>query len=93
MNIYAARKLQKELYKRSNVPHKSMLCNMIDGELYYHVVSGLSDSNNRTINVDFINAILPSVENKDVKVLIFYHDGLRMGWPTGMYMAEVIKID
>ena len=93
MNIYAARKLQKAPYKRSNTPHKGMLCSMVDGELCYHVISGLSDSNSRTINMDFINAITPSVENEDVSVVIFYHDGLWRGMPDGMYLGEIIKID
>ena len=93
MNIYAARKLQKELYKRSNTPHKGMLCSMVDGELCYHVISGLSVSNSRTIDVDFINAILSSVENEDVTVVIFYHDRYYRNWPPGMYLGEIIKID
>ena len=93
MNIYEARKLQKQLYKRSNTPHKGMLCGMVDGELCYHVISGLSDSTARTINVDFINAITPSVENEDVSVVIFYHDGCWRGMPDGMYLGEIIKID
>ena len=70
-----------------------MLCNMIDDELCYHVISSLSDSNVRTINVDFINAISSSVENEDVRVLLFYHDETWNGWPIGMYLAEIIKID
>ena len=93
MNIYAARKLQKQLYKRSNVPHKGMMCSMIDGELCYHVISGVSDSNARTIDVVFINAIMPSVENVDVGIIIFYKDGYWRGSPPGMYLAEIIKID
>jgi len=93
MNIYTARKLQQALYKRSNVPHKSMLCNMIDGELCYHVVSSLSDSNNRTINMDFINAIVPSVEKEGVRVIIFHIDGYWRGCPPGMYLTEIITID
>ena len=93
MNIYAARKLQKALYKRSNVPHKGMMCSIVDGELCYHVISGISGSDNRTIDVDFINAIIPSVENDDVRVIIFYHDGYWRGCPPGMYLGEIIKID
>ena len=93
MNIYDARKLQKQLYKRSTVPHKGMMCSMFDGELCYHVISGVSDSNNRTINMDFINAIIPSVETVDMRVVIFYNDGSWRGSPPGMYLAEIIKID
>ena len=93
MNIYEARKLQKQLYKRSNTPHKSMLCSMVDGELCYHVISGLSNSNTRTITVDFINAILSSVENEDVAVIIFYLTGYYRNWPPGMYLGEIIMID
>jgi hypothetical protein len=66
---------------------------MVDGELCYHVISGLSDSNSRTINMDFINAISPSVENEDVVVLIFYNNGYYRNWPPGMYLGEIIKID
>jgi len=93
MNIYDARKLQKQLYKRANTPHKAMLCSMVDGELCYHVISGISDSNTRTINMDFINAISPSVENEDVRVIIFYLGGYWRGCQPGMYLAEIIKID
>lgn len=93
MNIYAARKLQKQLYKRSGTPHKAMLCSMVDGEWCYHVISGICESKARTIDVDFINAISSSVENEDVNVVIFYHDGLWRGMPDGMYLAEIIKID
>ena len=70
-----------------------MLCSMFDGELCYHVISSLSRSNNRTINMDFINAISPSVENDNVCVIIFYLDGYWMGCPPGMYLGEIIKID
>lgn len=93
MNIYDARKLQKNLYKRANTPHKGMLCSMINGELYYHVISGISGSNTRTIDLKFINALLPSIENEDVHVVIFYHDGRWRGMPDGMYLGEIIKID
>lgn len=93
MNIYEARKLQKQLYKRSNTPHKGMLCGMVDGELCYHVIFGLSDSNTRTIDQEFINAISSSVENEDVSVVIFYHNGCWRGMPDGMYLGEIIKID
>lgn len=93
MNIYDARKLQKDLYKRSDTPHKAMLCSMVDGELCYHVISGISPSNNRTIDVDFINAISSSVENEDVRVIIFYTGGYWRGSQPGMYLAEIIKID
>ena len=93
MNIYDARKLQKQLYKRSNTPHKAMLCSMVGGELCYHVISSISDSNTRTINVGFINAIYSSVENDDVTVLIFYNAGYYRNWPPGMYLGEIIKID
>ena len=93
MNIYDARKLQQALFKRSDTPNKAMLCSMVDGELCYHVISGLSDSNSRIINMDFINAIIPSVENEDVRVIIFYKDGYWRGSPPGMYLAEIIKID
>ena len=93
MNIYEARKLQNDLYKRPNTPHKGMLCSVVDGELCYHVISSLSDSPARTINMDFINAIIPSVENEDVSVVIFYHEGHWRGFPDGMYLGEIIKID
>ena len=93
MNIYAARKLQKQLYKRSNTPHKAMLCSMVGGELCYHVISGICESKARTIDVDFINAISSSVENEDVVVIMFYHNGRWRGMPDGMYIGEIIKID
>lgn len=70
-----------------------MLCSMVNGELCYHVIFGLSDSNTRTIDQEFINAISSSVEKEDVIVLIFYLTGYYRNWPPGMYLGEIIKID
>lgn len=93
MNIYDARKLQKQLYKRSNTPYKHLRTTIEDGEVSYDVITAISDSNFRTIDIKLINALSPSIENEDVFVVMFYHDGYWVGWPTGMYLAEIIKID
>ena len=93
MNIYDARKLQKALYKRSNTPYKYMMCRSEDDILSYHLIIALSDSNFRTIDARFIEALSHSVDVVDVEKIIFYHNGNRYGWPKGMYLAEIIKID
>lgn len=93
MNIYDARELQKKLYKRANTPHKYMMCRTEDNILSYHLIIALSDSNFRTIDAGFIEALSHSVDVVDVEKIIFYHDGSRYNWPRGMYLAEIIKID
>jgi hypothetical protein len=94
MNIYAARKLQKALYKRAETDYKYMLCTMMAGELFYHNITRISNQDFRIITEGFINALLQSAVIDDVKTIIFYRDVNNIqGWPIGMYLAEIIKID
>lgn len=93
MNIYEARKLQKELYKRAEVNHKYMLSVIMDGELCYHNVAMISDGVYRTIDRDFSETISENMKTDDLVTLIFYNPGSYRNWPPGMYLAEIIKID
>lgn len=93
MNIYAARKLQQALYKRAKVDHKYMMCTIIKGELYYHVVSRLCNVAYMPIITDFLEAIYDTVKIDDMETTIFSHSGTIRNWPPGMYLAEIIKID
>ena len=94
MNIYAARKLQKQLYKRMKTPNKYMLCTMMGGDLYYHLVSRISNKGYRTVDDEMINTLSESANINDVKVVVFVKDENNIqGWPPGMYLAEIIKID
>ena len=94
MNIYDARKLQKELYKRAKTDAKLMTCSIIDGALHYHNIARISTHNYRIIDKEFITAISQSVELEDVRIFIFYKDKYNpQNWPEGMYISELIKID
>ena len=94
MNIYDARKLQKRLYKRVKSPNRYMICTIENGDLYYHNVFRISNMPFRIIDDDFIKTLLESNNINDVKVVVFVKDENNIqGWPPGMYLAEIIKID
>ena len=93
MNIYAARKLQKALYKRAKTDNKHMLCTVMNGDLYYHNVFRISNKGYRHINEDFLVELLKSANIEDLETTIFYNPGSVYDWIPGMYLAEIIKID
>jgi len=94
MNIYDARKLQKELYERVKSPNKFMLCTIMNGDLYYHNVFRISNRKFRIIDDDFIKTLLESHNIDDVEVIVFVKDETNIqNWPPGMYVTEIIKID
>jgi len=94
MNIYDARKLQKDLYERVKSPNRYMLCTIMNGDLYYHNVFRISNRDFRIVDEDFIKTLIESHYRDDVEVIVFVKGETNIqNWPPGMYLAEIIKID
>ena len=71
-----------------------MSCNMIDGQLCYHNITRISNQDYRIMTDDFMNALSQTAVIEDVTTIMFYRgeDNIQ-GWPPGIYLGEIIKID
>ncbi len=94
MNIYEARELQKKLFKRGQTLHKYMMCSVLGSVLCYHVVTRISNKDYRILSIELLDSLRQSTEIKDVRTIIFYAgERFHRGYPPGMYLSEIIKID
>jgi len=94
MNIYEARKLQKLLYKRGYPNNRYMLTEILDDILYYCVYHRISNNGVMRLTEHYYRVLDYGVHNEDIDVLALYHvQGYGSNWPTGMYIAEIIRVD
>ncbi len=92
MDIYDARKIQKDLYKKSECGFKRMITFSHEGDLRYIVIHRLSYTNVHVISKNTITRMLEDL-HRGLEVHIECvgdNDGMI---PEGMYLIELIKVD
>lgn len=91
MNIFDARKLQKELYNNSNCELKIIRTQMNGDKLCYTVSHHISDNGRFIFPESVINRLF-SYKGK-IETHFIYNGDEALKVPKGMYALEIINID
>ena len=92
MNIFKARKLQKELYKATESPFKTSKTMLKNGMLLYvNLYLITSEFTGYVITESFAEGVRNRIK-RDSQEEITYLDGYE-NLPSGMYLCDVIKVD
>jgi len=99
MNIYNARKIQKELYKLANKDYRIQREYLWKGQLLYQVIHKMWDADQITFRGDdnqshqTITRLEQNMKAGVITTFTYLNRTNLIGAPSGMYVLEAIPVD
>ena len=98
MDIYNARKIQKELFKAAKKDFRMMRAYMHKGELYYQVIQKIYDEYYVVFRDDAgtkqnLERIQKNIKCGMIITFQYLTEENGLGGPSGMYVLEAIPVD